>query len=104
MAKKGGTPIFGHFLEILGISGENGVQSWPPREFKSAEKTGHQPSGVISEVLPRVDFALPVGKNRLSSHLLVMGGPIWGGELPETLAKKGVPLFWALFGDFGDFR
>ena len=24
--------------------------------------------------------------------------------LPEKLVKKGVPLFWALFGNFGDFR
>ena len=27
-----------------------------------------------------------------------------GGGLPEKLAKKGGTLFWALFGDFGDFR
>ena len=57
----GGPPIlpegyFGHFLEILGISGENGVQSWPSQEVKPAEKTVHHPSGVISEVLPRVDL------------------------------------------------
>ena len=26
------------------------------------------------------------------------------GELPEKLAKRGLPLFGALFGDFGDFR
>ena len=62
---EGGPPIlplgyFGHFLEISGISGENGVQSWPPRESKSTEKTARRPLGVISEVLPRVDFALPV--------------------------------------------
>ena len=55
-----GQMYVGHFLEILGISGKNGVQSWPPGESKSAEKTAHRPSGVISEVLPRVDFALPV--------------------------------------------
>ena len=54
--KKGG-PYFGHFLEILGISGENGVKSWPPKESKSAEKTVHHPSGG-SEVLPRVDLGL----------------------------------------------
>ena len=43
------------------------------------------------------------GEKRTSSHLLAMGVR-YRGELPEKLAKKGVPLFWALFGDFGDFR
>ena len=42
----GGYPCFGHFLEILGISDENGVQSWPPRESTPAEKTGHPSRGV----------------------------------------------------------
>ena len=57
---KGGCPYFGHFLEILGISSENGVQPWPPRESKSAEKTVNRSSEVISEVLPKVDVALYV--------------------------------------------
>ena len=56
---KRGVPHFGHFLGILGISGENGVPYWPPRQCKPAEKAVHLPSGVISEVLPRVNFALP---------------------------------------------
>ena len=54
-AKRGISPVCGDFGPFWGISGENGVQSWPPRESKSAEKTVHPPSGVISEVLPRVD-------------------------------------------------
>ena len=60
LVKRAGTPILGTFWRFWGISGENGVQSWPPRESKPAEKTAHHSSGVISEVLPRVDFALPV--------------------------------------------
>ena len=47
---------FGSFWPFVGISGENGVQSWPPRESKPAGKPVHHPSGVISEVLPRVDL------------------------------------------------
>ena len=59
VVKNGGYTHFEHFLGIGGISGENGVPYWPPRQCKPAEKTVHLPSGVISEVLPRVDFALP---------------------------------------------
>ena len=55
MAKKG-YPYFKHFVAILGISGENVVQSWPPRDSKPAEKTVHRPSEVIPEVLPKVDL------------------------------------------------
>ena len=47
-------PYFEHFLEILGISSENGVPDWPPRGCRPAEKTVQHPSGVISEALPRV--------------------------------------------------
>ena len=36
----GGYPYFGHFLVILGISGENGVQSWPPRGFHALLQKG----------------------------------------------------------------
>ena len=61
--KKEGFPpfevILGNFGHFWGISGENGVHSWPPRESKPAEKTVHHPWGVISEGLPRVNFALP---------------------------------------------
>ena len=49
-----GYPYFGHFLAILGISGENGVPDWSPRGCKPVEKTAHHPWWVISEVLPRV--------------------------------------------------
>ena len=52
-------PLFWALVGDFGISSENGVQSWPPRESKLAEKTVCHPSGVISEVLRRVDFALP---------------------------------------------
>ena len=50
---KRGYPYFGHFLAILGISGENGVPDWPPRGCKPAEKTVHHPSWAVSEALPR---------------------------------------------------
>ena len=55
---KGVFPLLGHFLAILGISGENGVPYWSPRGSKPADKTVHHPSGVISEVLPRAKFVL----------------------------------------------
>ena len=42
--QKGGFPLF---EVILGISDENGVQSWPPMESKPAEKTVHRSSEVI---------------------------------------------------------
>ena len=32
------------------------------------------------------------------------GGSDIGGNFLKNWPKKGVPLFWALFGDFGDFR
>ena len=48
----GGVPPFGALFGDFGISSENGVPYWPPREPKSAEKTVHHPSGVISEVPP----------------------------------------------------
>ena len=41
----GGYPYFGHFLAVLGISGENGVPDWSPRGCKPAEKTVHHPLG-----------------------------------------------------------
>ena len=71
-AKKGGYPpceMIWAILAILGISCENGLQSWPSRESKPAEKTAHHPSGVISGVLPRVKLALQ-GPIRAS------GGPL----------------------------
>ena len=58
-SRGGGYSHFGHFLAILVISGGNGVPYWPPMQCKPAEKTVHLPSGVILEVLPRVNFALP---------------------------------------------
>ena len=51
-----GDPLFGHFLAIVGISGENGVPYWPPMESKPAETTVHHPSGVISEVPTRANL------------------------------------------------
>ena len=67
------------FWRFWGFSGENGVQSWPPRESKSAEKTVQRPLGVISEVLPRVDFALAVCLGHKStlgrtSEITLVGG------------------------------
>ena len=52
-------PFWGDFGAFWGISDENGVQYWPARVSKLAEKTIHRPSGVISEVLLKVGFALP---------------------------------------------
>ena len=69
LAKGGGYPHFGHFLGILDISGENGVPYLPLRQCKLAEKTVHLPSGVISEVLPRVDL----GPRHAGSAKLTLG-------------------------------
>ena len=41
-----------------GFPGQSGVPDRPPRECKPAEKTVHHPSGVISEVLLRVNLGL----------------------------------------------
>ena len=124
-SKKGGTPILGTFLRFWGISGENGVQSWPPRESKPAEKTIHHPWGVISEVLPRVGFTLPacpwpkytVGRTSemtphgwctvFSAGLASLGGqkctpfspkiPRNGQNGPKSPQKGGTPIFCTLF-------
>ena len=53
----------------MGISCENGVQSWPSRESKPAEKTAHRPSGIISGVLPRVEL----GPGHAGSAKLTLG-------------------------------
>ena len=65
---KRGYPLFlGTFWRFLGISGENGVPYWPPRESKPADKTVH-PSGVISEVLPRAHFVLLASRAQIGSR------------------------------------
>ena len=60
---KRGTPLFevilGHFGHYGGFPVKTVCTPGPPRESKPAETTVHHPSGVISEVLPRVNFALP---------------------------------------------
>ena len=52
-------PHLGTFWQFWRFPCENGVPDRPLRECKPAEKTVHHPSVVISEVLPRVNFALP---------------------------------------------
>ena len=96
---------FGSFWPFVGIFGENGVHSWPPRESKSAEKTVHNPSGVISEVLPRVDLG-----PRHTSGLLAADSGAPSGTSTKIIeaqdkkrAKKGYPLFEVILGHFGGF-
>ena len=86
--KKWGTPYFG------GISGENSVQSWPPRESKPAEKTAHHPSGAISEVLPRVDL----GHGTFFKPKNDLFGQFWD---PLDFRAEGPKK--NIFGDFTDF-
>ena len=52
--KKGVPPTLGTLWRFRGFPGQNGGL----RECKPAEKTVHHPSGVISEVLPRVNLGL----------------------------------------------
>ena len=80
--QKGVFPLYEVILGIWGIYGENGVQSWPRRESEPAEKRIHHPLVVISEVLQRVDFALPACL-RLKSTL---------GRTSEMTPDGGVPF------------
>ena len=112
---KRGYPYFGQFLAILGISGENGV--------KPAEKPVHHPSWVISEVLPRVYFALPacLGPKYTLGRASEMARGGWctvfsaglhpllwetslahrfqqkSPKLPKTAQNRGTPLFDQFF-------
>ena len=87
----GGYPYFGHFYEILGISGENGVQSWPPQGIQVSRENGTPPFGVISEVLPRANFVLLAG----------LGPKLALGRTSEMTPEAWCTVFSAGLGSLG---
>ena len=72
--KKGGTPILGTVLDFW-------VKTACNPESKPAEKTVHHPSGVLAEVLLRVNFALPARAVAVSQR--------WGGSLGGKSSDPG---------------
>ena len=91
---------------MCGISGENGVQSWPPKESKLAEKTvlGPRHAGSAKSTLWRTSEMTPDGWFTVfSASLDSMGGqdyPPFPPKIPHngpnSPQKRGNPPFFTV--------